>query len=299
MSTSLHVLPTPPSQALEAAECDVRIRKAVGAYNLSFGSLAYWAWRLKRINGYEPIGYQSEAEYFNSLNVSRSWYYHAVAIGQACAHMSEEELGDIPVGIAELMLSVRPEIRTMYRWADEARNLTYGQFARNVEERNRQIPGVSKRAQAVLSIRVPAVAKESVLERMEEYKVRHSLSSPGQALELMVAERWESKNALASLAEVRELLAAVARSMKPVPRRAKMKEKLYRARTRLDEAYEELVRLNREGSGDAICGETVCPAEASEGGQNDTGWQDGDSEQRSGTHRESEDQTGSISAAEW
>jgi hypothetical protein len=299
VSTSLHVLPTPPSQALEAAECDVRIRKAVGAYNRSFGSLAYWAWRLKRINGYEAIGYQSEAEYFVSLNVSRAWYYHAVAIGQACAHMSEEELGDIPVGVAELMLSVRPEIRTMYRWAEEAKLLSYGQFARNVEERNDQIPGVSKKAQAVLSIRVPAVAKEAVLERMEEYKVRHSLSSPGQALELMVAERWESKNALASLAEVRELLASVARSMKPVPRRMKMKEKLYRARTRLDEAYEELVRLNREGSGDAVCGKTVCPAEASEGNQNNLGRQDGYPEQRGGTCSEGQGQERVVSPAEW
>ncbi len=232
-----------------------------------------------------------------SLGVSRAWYYHAVAIGQACAHMSEEELGDIPVGVAELMLSVRPEIRTMYRWADEAKILSYGQFARNVEERNGQIHGESKKAQAVLSIRVPAVAKEAVLERMEEYKVRHSLSSPGQALELMVAERWESKNALASLVEVRELLASVARSMKPVPRRAKMKEKLFRARTRLDEAYEELVRLNREGDSDAIRTQEMCPAKASEDDQDDVRRQDSNVEQQCGICGISPSESGTVQAS--
>ena len=277
----------------------MRIRKAVGAYNRSFASLAYWGWRLKRINGYEAIGYSSEVDYYVSLGVSRPWYYHAVAIGQACAHMTEEELGDIPVGIAELMLSVRPEIRTTYRWADEAKILSYGQFARNVEERNRQIPGESKKPHAVLSIRVASVAKESVLERVEEFKIRHSLSSPGQALELMVAERWDSNNVLASLVEVRELLASVARSMKPVPRRMKMKEKLYRARTRLDEAYNELVRLNREGGGNAIRGEKVCPAEGSEGSQDDAGWQDGDPEQRSGICGATAPEEGEVSSSGW
>ena len=282
MATNLHVLAPPPSVAQEAVLCDLRIRSAIKAYHRSFGSLAHWSWKLKAMDGYEVLGYPNEHEYFVSLGVSRSWYYHAVAIGQACSHLTEQELGDIPVGTAELMLSVRPEIKTLYPWAEEAKTLTYTQFARNIEERNATIPGESKERMAVLSIRVPATAKEAILGNLEAFKERNELASPGQALEFVVADRFDRRNVLACIESARKTFGWCADYIKRnFESEAKLTENLQAARAKLEEAYMEIIAANREDRDDAIR-ETQAPAAEgqAEGDQDDAGWPSGDEAER-------------------
>lgn len=281
MATSIHVLPSPPPVAVEAAQCDIRIRQAIKNYSKSFGSLAHWSWKLKSMDGYGLLGYADEKEYFASLGVSRSWYYHAVAVGQACAHLTEEELCEIPVGTAELMLSVRPKIRDQYQWAEEAKTTPYGQFAQKIEDRNAQIPGENRPRMAVLSIRVPATAKEAILENLETFKERNELETAGQALEYVVADRWDRKNVLALIDQARQALGRCASRVNKVCSDGVIKDHLQVGRAKLEEAYMELVAANREDRRNEIRAKAISAAKPGKIDQDDTGWPD-DSEAERG-----------------
>jgi hypothetical protein len=267
-TATLYQVPSRVSASVEASECDVKIRSAVKAYNSSFGSLAYWSWKLKRINGYEELGFDSEHSYYQSLGISRSWYYHAVSFGQHCSHMTLEEMESIPAGIAELMLSIKPEIRKSYDWASEAKALSYTQFLQNVETRNQTAPGPERTPMTVLSIRVPASAKQPILDSLSDFQEKHQLESIGQSLEFVVADKFDRPNIMGHLVEAMQLMEGVSRSISRHEDMKNEKEWLTLARGRVKEVYEELVKTNREVA-DEIYEEAVYETEDAGSDQED------------------------------
>lgn len=250
MATSIHAVA--PSVLTPVQQLDQKIRSAIRAYNQSFAHLAYFGWRLKLANGFEELGFEDERAYMISLGVRKSWWYSAVAIGQLLQTMALEEIEKIQVGQLLLLLDVEPEIRSQYPWAQEAATDGFTELARKINDRNVLVPGSRRVPTATMTVRVPAMARDAILTGLNEFKERHDLRSPGQALEFLVADTFDRPNVTGALYEGLRLLEGVQKSLDSYPGLGEEKIWLSLARDRIEGAYKELL----EGS-DAVHEEKV------------------------------------------
>jgi len=271
MASNLYVLPDQAASAGSEAEIlDGQIRHAIGEYNRSFAQLAYYGWRLKLADGFAALGYASEIAYMGSLGIGKTLWFQAVAVGQALSSLPLEELEKIPQAQALLLLSVKSELKTTYPWIKEAQNDTYRELARKVEERNRMAPGPERVPTAPLSFRVAATAKSTIMQKVVAFQEKHDLSSPGQALEFIVADRTQDTSALAELFEAIKLLNGVMMSLKFRDDLVEQRKWLSLAKGRVVGVYRRLLEASREEE-DEVREEAVHAPEDTDGYEEDPG----------------------------
>jgi len=296
MSASLHVVSAPAVS--EIRELDKNIRQSVREYNLSFAHLAYYGWRLKLNDGFAELGYKNEHAYMLSLGIGKTWWFQAVAIGQALSSLPLSELEKIPVGQALLLLDVKPEIRTQFPWAQEAQADSFSQLARKIEDRNRIIPGPERVPMTPLSIRVPATAKGSIFRNLQEFKDRHNLSSIGQALEFAVADKIQDNSVLGDLNDAIRLIEGVYRSLGKRGGMEDERDWTHLALERVRSVYRKLLDVSREDD-DEVHEEAVYETEDAGGDQKDPGRAGGLPEQHGRTHGIQAEIGGDVEEAEW
>jgi hypothetical protein len=139
--------------------------------------------------GLEP-GPRGEEAYRESLGIPRSSWYRAVRIGQAFHQLSLPDLERLPIGNAEILLSVNPLILNDHNWVHEARTLQGQQLAELVASRNKAI-GDNREPLASMIFRVPLLARKAIETMLTTFQKRHELSSRSQAFEMLIADRHE------------------------------------------------------------------------------------------------------------
>lgn len=274
MATTLRVLPSKaaPTES-EAKTFDQKIRRAVGEYHRSFAHLAFYGWRLKLANGFSEVGFADEYAYMTSLGVGKTRWFQAVAVGQALSSLPVEELEKIPTDQALLLLSVKPELKTQHPWVKEAQTDTYMELARKVEERNRLLPGPERVPMTPMSFRVAATAKSAIFTNLLAFQEKHGLSSVGQALEFIVADRATDTSILGELFEAIKLLNGVMASLSPRKELEEERKWLSLANGRLNSVYRTLLESSREGS-DAVHEKEVHQTKDPASDTDDQGWED-------------------------
>ena len=213
--------------------------------------IAYWGFRMRLSEGWTGMGFaagpRGEEQYRESLGIPRSSWYRLIRIGQALHQLSLQDLERIPITNAEILLSVHPTIWHEFSWLHEARSLPAERLAHLVTERNKKAGG-DREPMVNFVARIPYLAKEAIDRMLETFQHKHELSSKGQALELLVAERHDRPSLLGAVAQAHTLIAAVHARIK---NRQGMKEEadwLQLAMGVLNEAHSEAVSAARQKS---------------------------------------------------
>jgi hypothetical protein len=261
MATAL-ALPTPDilppagevlaPESQPVAEYHGALLQAARNLRKSLYQIAYYGFRQRLSEGWVAFGFEpgprGEDAYRESLGIPRSTYYKFVRIGQSLHQLPLAELEKIPVTNAELLIQVDPSIIHDFSWVLEAKTMEPAKLAELVTSRNKAA-GSDREPMVALNVRLPFLAKRAIEEMLEAYQHRHELSSKGQALELMVADRQHDQSLLAFVDQARKLLGGVIKSME---RRGgpESEEKVWVALAQevLNEGYSQAIQAAREKS---------------------------------------------------
>lgn len=174
--------------------------------------IAYYSFRMRLNDGWVGLGYppgpRGEEQYRESVGVPRSTWYRMARIGQVLHQLSLSELERIPVVNAEILLSVSPTIWHDFSWVHEAKSLASDRLAELVTERNKAA-GEDREPMQTMVFRIPALAKQAITTMLEAFQHKHELSGKAQALELLIADRYDRGNLLGSMNQARKLIEAV------------------------------------------------------------------------------------------
>lgn len=221
--------------------------RAAKAYRMSTMHVAYYGHRMRMCEGWTEFGLEpgprGEEAYREQLGIPRSSYYRAVRIGQAFHQLTLEELEVLPIGNAEILLSVNPMIIGDYPWVHEARIMSGPDLAAIVSKRNKLI-GDNREPLASMTFKVPLLARKSIEGMIETFQKRHELTSKSQAFEMLVADRHDQSNVLAAMSQAKRLIEG---SVEQLRRRGRLKDTdadqwLVMAMEVLDEAHKEAVQ---------------------------------------------------------
>lgn len=147
----------------------------------------------------------TEDEYREALGVSRTNWYKYLRIGEVLSNLSLVDMEQIRVTNAELLMQVDPTIMQDFPWVQEAKRLTTDSFAVLVATRNRQT-GKDKEPMLYFRAKVPATAKKFLEETVEAFRVEHGLHSPGEALEMLIADVHDRPNAMTTMKTAAQLV---------------------------------------------------------------------------------------------
>lgn len=225
------------------------LQVAARALRTNLARIAYYGFRMRMCDGWTSLGLEpgprGEDEYREMLGIARSTYFKAVRIGQQLHQLSLADLEQIPTTNAELLIQVDPSIIHDFSWVSEAKSLPPKQMAELVTSRNRAVGGKEPLSSVV--VRVPFLAKKAIEEMLEGFQHRHELSSKGQALELLIADRQYDVNLLSAVDQARRLLDGVMKSQQA--RQAPETEEsnwLAMAKEVLDASYEKALQSARQ-----------------------------------------------------
>lgn len=198
---------TTPPQALDIPALDKEVRQAVKNLHISTVKLGYYGFRLRfQMGGKEgntgnlwpSIGFASEDKYRETLGVSRPTWFRAIAVGQALCHLSLEDMEQISLSNAEMLILVDPAIIQDFAWIDEAKKLPAQDFALLVASRNKQ-SGSGREPTTYFRCKVPVTAKKFLEDVVEKFRLENNLASSGEALELLIADVHDRPNTLAAV----------------------------------------------------------------------------------------------------
>jgi hypothetical protein len=228
----------------------VELMEAARHLRLNLARVAYYGFRMRLCDGWTAMGYESgprgEEAYRERLGIPRSTYYKYVRIGQALHQLPLADLERIPVTNAELLIQVNPAILQDYSWVDEAKTLAPAALAELVTTRNKTA-GDEREPMASVMFRVPFLAKKAIEGMVDAFRHRNELSSRGQALELMIADRQYDTNLLTVIDQASRLLNGALKSMQR--RKAPEDEErgwIQMAKELLDESYAKAVQAARQ-----------------------------------------------------
>jgi hypothetical protein len=230
---------------------DAALHDAAKAYRVSTMRIAFYGHRMRMTEGWTVLGLEpgprGEEVYRESLGIPRSSWYRAVRIGQAFHQLSLPELERIPIGNAEILLAVNPQIFNDHNWVHEARTLKGEHLAALVASRNKAI-GDSREPLASMIFRVPLLARKAIETMLTKFQKQHELSSRSQAFELLIADRHDQRNLMAAVAQAKKLVGAAVQNLnrKHGVRHTDEFEWLRLATEVLDEAYEKEVQATRQ-----------------------------------------------------
>ena len=185
-----------PPLSGKASSYDSKLRSAAQNYKRCLWEIAFYGYRLRAGNWYGELGFKNEEGYRESLDIPRSTYYKFVRLGEALQDLTIEEMQELSVGNAELLLQVDEKLMGSFPWVQEARTLSPGEFAEKITERNREI-GSDKEPSQYYRLKVPFTAKAAIERTVSEFQAKHSLASPMQALEFIMADQIDRPNMLA------------------------------------------------------------------------------------------------------
>ena len=255
------ILP-PVQEVLSPEEFNVRthddaIERASKAYRMSTMMIAWHGHRMKMNDGWTQLGFEpgprGEEAYRKAKNIPKSTWYKALRIGMAFNNLSLPELERIPISTAEILLAVNPLIMADFDWVRESRQLPEEELASLVITRNRAIGDDREPLQALI-FRVPYLAHDSINAMLESFKTRHELSSKSQALEMLVADRHDQENLIASTDQAIRLIEAsltVLRNNRRI-QGTEADEWLELAMEVLSAAYEKTVQGSRQGHAQGV-----------------------------------------------
>jgi hypothetical protein len=179
--------------------------------------IAYYGWRMKLSDGWTRFGMEpgprGEEAYRESLGIPKSTWYRLIRVGQSLHQLPLAELERISVTNAEILLSVSPTILHDYGWVHEARTLPSSQLAALVTERNKTA-GDDREPLTLFSVSIPYLAKQAITEMLDTFKDKNLLTSRGQALEMLVADRCDRPNLLAAVETALRLIQGAAAGLK-------------------------------------------------------------------------------------
>jgi hypothetical protein len=240
-----------PPEPQPIHEYDEHLREAARAMRQSSMRIAYWGFRMRLSEGWINLGFpagpRGEDQYRESLQIPRSSWFRLVRIGQALHQLSLQDLERIPITNAEILLSVHPTIWHEFSWLHEARSLPAERLAHLVTERNKKAGG-DREPMVNFVARIPYLAKEAIDRMLETFQHKHELSSKGQALELLVAERHDRPSLLGAVAKAHTLIAGVHARLKNRQGMTEEADWLQLAMGVLNEAHTEAVQAARQKS---------------------------------------------------
>ena len=226
---------------------ELGLRSAAREWRLATAKLAYFSFRWMLCEGWTRHGYEAGTAGENRfrediLGVPRSTYYRARRIGQTLHNLSLEEMEGIRPSNLDLLVEIDATIWHDHRWVQEAKALKPKEFAELVAARN-HAAGSNREPLALMTFKMPFLAKEAVETMLKDFQKKHDLSSPARALELLVADKHDRPNLLSTAQQAAELVRGALKAMEA------SKGKL----TNSARSWLELA----EGSLRAVCKETI------------------------------------------
>lgn len=248
-----------PPGIISPHECDQRLRSAAKTLKNSLMEIAYYGWRMRLGDHWAEFGCDSEDQYRESIDIPRSTWYKFLRIGQVLHEIPYRDLQQIPTTNAELLMQVSPELWQDYPWVQEAKRLKPSDFALQITQRNRSV-GNDRQPMTYFRVKVPYTLKEFLETTIEVFRQRNGLSTIGQALEFLIADRHDRPNVMLLILEARGALTKAIHLLEDRHIIDINEEKflLKKARNLIDEAREIAVSEAREAAGD----------------QGDEGWDD-------------------------
>ena len=196
---------------------DAELRSAAKALRVSSMRIAFYGWRMKLSDGWTRFGLEpgprGEEAYCDSLGISRATWFRLVRVGQVLHQLPLADLERISVTNAELLLAVSPTIWHDFGWVHEARTLSSTQLAALVTERNKTA-GDDREPLTLFTASVPFLAKQAINDMLDAFKDKNMLSSRGQALELLIADRCDRPNLLAAVEKAIRLIRGAGTGLK-------------------------------------------------------------------------------------
>lgn len=207
--------------------------------------LAYGGIRMRIADGWKEYGFESEEACRNAWGVARSTWYKALRIGEALFNLSLDDLQEISVGNAELLIDVAPELWQDYPWVQEAKQLSGDKFAERIAMRN-QTAGIDREPMTYVRFKVPYSAKAAIEEMVEAFQKREGLNTSGYALEMLVSDTWDRPNMGSTLYRVkymlREAITELGRDHVGLEMRKRYVAHLEQVWRTLHESYEKEIR---------------------------------------------------------
>jgi len=207
--------------------------------------IAYWGCRVREADGWNELGFADEDTCRKYLGIPQSTWYKYLRIGEALYNLTFDDLQQITVGNAELLITVDHAIWADYPWVAEAKRLTSDEFAENIVMRN-QTAGIEREPMTYVRWKVPYTAKNAIEEMVDSFMSREGLATPGHALEMLVADRFDRMTDVAVIdracAELHMLAHQLSREYVPADLRIKLALKLRDIRRSLRASSSQEVR---------------------------------------------------------
>jgi len=170
-----------------------------------YAIVAYYGWRLKSVEGWTVLGYDSEDSFRESVEIPSSTWYKYVRLGGMLSNLSLEELQSIRSRNLELLTQVTHELWPEHDWVEEARKLEPDAFCELIATRNRA-RGDAREPTTVYRETVPFSSQQMIKAAVEAFREKHDLASTGRALELMVADQYDRDSYLGAIIKLRRFL---------------------------------------------------------------------------------------------
>ncbi len=189
-----------PQSLGEVDVLDFQIRAAAQSFRQASMRIAYYGFRLRHslLNDWSPVGAKDEEDYRKKLGLAQSTWYKLLNIGSALYMVKLADMERIPVGNAELLMKVEPTLWLDYPWVEEAQTLSPDDFAARIVQRNRRA-GSDQEPMVNYRVRVPYSAKRFMEETVERFRQEQGLSTPGEALEYLIADLHDRPNVMAAI----------------------------------------------------------------------------------------------------
>ena len=205
--------PFPPGEVLSPESGDLReydreLRFAARDYRRSLARIAWFGSRLCATEGWRQLGYPDEDAYRESLDIPHSTWHKYLRLGYQFQSLSVAEFESIKVTNLQTLLSVSPTILQDYNWIQEAKTLKPERLADLVTQRNKTV-GDDREPLVYLGLKIPLLAKRAIETMLDNFQRQHGLSSKGQALEMLVADKSDRQSLLASASKARKLLQGI------------------------------------------------------------------------------------------
>jgi hypothetical protein len=235
------ILPPLPGKA---SLYDSKLRSAAHNYKRCLWDIAFYGHRIRAGNWYGELGFKNEEEYRSSLDIPRSTYYKFVRLGEALQDLTIEEMQSLSVGNAELLLQVDEKLMNSFPWVDEARTLTSGELAEKITERNREA-GSDKEPSQYYRLKVPYTAKAAIEQTVADFQKKHSLASPMQALEFIMANQVDRPNLVATCQSASLTIKRALVSLREIPDIEEIIDALEATSDALDDGVVHVIEQHR------------------------------------------------------
>jgi hypothetical protein len=167
--------------------------------------VAFCGWRIEANESWGDLGYEDEEAMREATEIPQSTFYKYKKIGSALRHLTLEQLEEIKPRNLELLTSITIEVWPEYDWVGEAQKLEPNDLAELITKRNHSA-GSSREPMTTYRESVPYSSKEMIDAAVKSFQEKHDLATPGRALELLIADRYDRPSYLGALITIRRRL---------------------------------------------------------------------------------------------